>query len=130
MLFATALLVTAVLFGGMALFSFGFAAFLFTALPVDLARLTIRKAFPHFYLFVICTAALASVLVGQRDLDAAGVMLGVAATTVPTRQILMPAINRATDTGDKRRFNRLHGLSVVITMLHLVGTGWVLTRFI
>jgi hypothetical protein len=130
MLFATALLVTAVLFGGMALFSFGFAAFLFTALPVDLARLTIRNAFPHFYLFVICTAALAAVLVGQRDLYSAGVMLGVAATTVPTRQILMPAINRATDTGDKRRFNRLHGLSVVITMLHLGGTGWVLTRFI
>jgi hypothetical protein len=49
---------------------------------------------------------------------------------VPTRQTLMPAINRATDIGDKRRFNRLHGLSVVITLLHLVGTGWVLTRFI
>jgi len=77
MLLAAALLVTAILFGGMALFSFGFAAFLFTALPVDVARLTIRKAFPHFYLFVICTAALSAVLIGQRDLYATGVMIGL-----------------------------------------------------
>ncbi|NBT79809.1 MAG: DUF4149 domain-containing protein, partial [Betaproteobacteria bacterium] len=53
-----------------------------------------------------------------------------AATTVPARQILMPAINLATDMGDKRRFNRLHGFSVVVTLLHLIGAGWVLTRFI
>ena len=130
MLLAAALLVTAILFGGMALFSFGFAAFLFTALPVDVARLTIRKAFPHFYLFVICAAALSAVFIGQRDLYATGVMIGVAATTVPARQILMPSINQATDVGDKRRFNRLHSLSVVVTLLHLIGTGWVLTRFI
>ena len=57
-------------------------------------------------------------------------MVGVAATTVPARQILMPAINLATDMGDKRRFNRLHGFSVVVTLLHLIGAGWVLTRFI
>ena len=130
MFLIAALLATAVLFGGMALFSFGFAAFLFTALPVDLARLTIRKAFPHFYLFVICMAALAAVLIGSRDLYSTGVMVGVAATTVPARQILMPAINLATDMGDKRRFNRLHAFSVVVTLLHLIGAGWVLTRFI
>jgi hypothetical protein len=130
MLLTAALLVTAILFGGMALFSFGFAAFLFTALPVDLARLTIRKAFPHFYLFVICAAILSAVLIGQQDLNSMGVMAGVAASTVPARQILMPAINRATDAGDKQRFNRLHGLSVVVTLLHLIGAGWVLTRFI
>jgi hypothetical protein len=57
-------------------------------------------------------------------------MIGVAATTVPARQILMPAINQATDVGDKRRFNQLHGLSVVVTLLHLIGAGWVLTQFI
>jgi hypothetical protein len=57
-------------------------------------------------------------------------MIGVAVSTVPARQILMPAINQATDIGKKRRFNQLHGLSVVVTLLHLIGTGWVLTRFI
>ena len=130
MLPIAALFATAILFGGMTLYSFGFAAFLFTALPMDIARLTIRKAFPHFYLFVMIMAVLAAGLIGSRDLYSAGVMAGVAATTVPARQILMPAINQATDMGNKKRFNRLHGLSVVVTLLHLVATGWVLTRFL
>ena len=55
-----ALLVTALLFGGMTLYSFAFAAFLFTALPVDTASALIRKAFPHFYAFVLVTAAIAA----------------------------------------------------------------------
>lgn len=130
MLPIAALFATAILFGGMTLYSFGFAAFLFTALPIDIARLTIRKAFPHFYLFVMIMAVLAAGLIGSRDLYSAGVMAGVAATTVPARQILMPAINQATDMGNKKRFNRLHGLSVVVTLLHLVATGWVLTRLL
>ena len=50
-----ALLVTALLFGGMVLYSFGFAAFVFSVLPMETAGPTIRRAFPHFYLFVIAT---------------------------------------------------------------------------
>lgn len=45
------LLVVAFLFGGMLLFSGGFAAFLFRYLPPQDARMLIRKAFPLFYLF-------------------------------------------------------------------------------
>ena len=54
-----AILMTALLFGGMVLYSFGFAAFLFTALPTDVAGPTIRRAFPMFYIFVLSTAAVA-----------------------------------------------------------------------
>jgi len=43
-----ALLVTALLFGGMTLYSFGLAAFVFSALPADTAGPLIRRAFPHF----------------------------------------------------------------------------------
>ncbi len=43
-----ALLVTALLFGGIILYSFGFAAFIFSALPADLAGRTLRRAFPTF----------------------------------------------------------------------------------
>ena len=53
----------------------------------------------------------------------------IAATVLPTRQILMPAINRATDIGAKDRFKVLHGLSVVITLVHIALAGYVLTRF-
>jgi hypothetical protein len=44
----------------MVLFSFGFAAFVFSALPIETAGPTIRRAFPYFYLFVIATSAVAA----------------------------------------------------------------------
>lgn len=125
-----ALLATALLFGGMVLYSFGFAAFLFTALPAGTAGAALRRAFPHFYLFVIATAAVAAALLWRHDRLAATLMAGVALTTLPTRQMLMPAINRATDAGHKARFNRLHGLSVAITLGHIGLVGYVLARFV
>jgi hypothetical protein len=125
-----ALLVTALLFGGTVLYSFGFAAFLFNVLPAETAGRTLRRAFPLFYLFVIGTAVLAAALLCRTDMLAAGLMLIIAATTLPTRQHLMPAINRATDTGAKSQFKLLHGLSVVITLLHIGIAGFVLSRFV
>lgn len=125
-----ALLSTALLFGGMVLYSFGFAAFLFTALPAETAGPTIRRAFPHFYLFVIAGASLSAVFLAPADALSAAVMAAIALTTIPTRQILMPAINAATDSGDKRRFGLLHGLSVVVTLIHIVAAAYVLHRFI
>ena len=125
-----AMLLTALLFGGMVLYSFGFAAFLFTALPPEIAGPTIRRAFSHFYLMVIITAAFAAILTLQLNAAPAIGLAAIALTTVPTRQILMPAINRATDSGQKSRFKYLHGLSVVITLAHIAIAGWVLTQFL
>lgn len=125
-----ALLTSSLLFGGMVLYSFGFAAFLFTALPAETAGPTIRRAFPHFYLFVIAGAALSAVFLWFLDPASAAIMAAIAVTTIPTRQVLMPAINTATDAGDKRRFGILHGLSVVITLIHIVAAAYVLHRFI
>jgi hypothetical protein len=127
---AAALLCTALLFGGMILYAFGFAAFLFTALPANVAGPTIRRAFPHFYLFVIVTATFAALLVWSSDRLSAVILAMIAVSTLPTRQILMPAINRATDAGLHARFKWLHGLSVVITLAHIAGTGFVLVRFL
>jgi hypothetical protein len=129
MLPTLALLTLALLFGGMVLYSFGFAAFLFTALPAETAGPTIRRAFPHFYLFVIAVSALAAALLWPIDPLAAALMALVAVTTVPTRQVLMPAINAATDSGAKRRFARLHGLSVAVTLAHIAATGYAISRF-
>jgi hypothetical protein len=122
------LLTTALLFGGMVLFSFGFATFLFNALPPAVAGTTIRRAFPLFYLFVIGTAAVATALIWSSDPLAAGLLAAIVATTLPTRQILMPAINRASDTGAQARFKALHRLSVAITLVHIVLAGAVLAR--
>jgi hypothetical protein len=123
-----AVLTTALLFGGMTLYSFGFAAFLFKALPAKTAGEALRRAFPWFYAFVIATSAAAAALGWPRDAVYGTVLAAVAVTTVPVRQILMPAINRATDAGLRKRFKWLHGLSVVITLGHIAATGWLLSR--
>lgn len=125
-----ALLTTSLLFGGMVLFSFGFAAFLFSALPPDVARSAIRKAFPHFYLFVIGAAVFAAGLTWPQDALAAGFLAFIAVTTLPARQILMPAINRATDSGAKARFKWLHTGSVILTLSHIGLAGAALARSI
>lgn len=125
-----ALLATALLFGGMVLYSFGFAAFVFSVLPPEAAGPTIRRAFPHFYLFVMLAAGLAGALLFSVDHVAAIILGSIALTTVPTRQILMPAINSATDAGQKKRFKLLHTLSVLITLVHILGAAYVLTRFV
>ncbi|NHB78361.1 DUF4149 domain-containing protein [Rhodobacter sp. M37P] len=130
MMLVAALLATSLLFGGMVLYSFGFAAFLFTALPANVAGPTIRRAFPHFYLFVMLSAAAAAGLVWAHDALAAGLLALIVVTTIPARQVLMPAINRATDAGAKSRFKWLHGLSVAITLVHIGLAGVVLTRFL
>ena len=123
------LLVTALLFGGMVLFSFGFAAFLFSALPPAVAGQTLRRAFPHFYLFVLATAGLAAAMMWPHDSFAATLLAVIALTTWPSRQILMPAINAATDGGARARFKVLHGLSVLVTLAHIGLAGLVLARF-
>ena len=128
MTLSLAVLTTSLLFGGMTFYSIGFAAFLFSALPAETARGALRRAFPLFYLFVIVTAAPASALLWSHDQFAAALMAMVAITTVPARQILMPAINRATDRGQRQRFKWLHGLSVVITLLHISAAGFALVR--
>ena len=127
---ALAVLTTALLFGGMALYSFGFAAFLFTALPPEVAGAALRRAFPAFYLFVIAAAAIGAGLLWPVDTVAAGLMAAIAITTVPARQLLMPAINAATDQGMRQRFKWLHGISVVITLAHIAAAGTVLVRLV
>lgn len=123
-----ALLSTAFLFGGMLLFSFAFAAFLFTHLPAAQAGNLLRWTFPHFYLGVIMVAAVAALLHVRLDTAGSVYLAGVALSTLPARQLLMPAINEASDAGDRSRFNRLHSLSVVIGVLQIAVVGYVLVR--
>ena len=130
MTLSLAVLFTALLFGGMTLYSFGFAAFLFTALPASTAGAALRRAFPSFYAFVIATASSAALSWWPHDARSAAVMAAVAISTVPVRQMLMPAINRATDANERQRFKWLHGLSVLVTLSHIVATGWLLAQLV
>ena len=122
----SALLTSSLLFGGMLFFSASFAAFLLKALPPDEARALIRKAFPSFYIFVMITSLIAALLALESSVFSASILALIALSTIPTRQILMPAINAATDAKLKQRFLVLHGLSVVITLAHIVAVGFVI----
>lgn len=130
MILSLAVLFSALLFGGMTLYAFGFAAFLFTALPAATAGAALRRAFPWFYLFVIATAAVAALLWWPHNRTFSALMLAVALTTWPVRQWLMPAINRATDAGLRQRFKWLHGLSVLVTLGHIGASGWLLAHLV
>jgi hypothetical protein len=103
-------------------------AFFFAQLPAEQAGTLLRRAFPLFYLWVIVLAGAAALLQLGIDATSAAWLAGVAITTLPARQLLMPAINAASDAGDKARFNRLHGVSVALGLLQIVAVGYVLIR--
>ena len=122
----SALLTSSLLFGGILFFSASFAAFLLKSLPPAEARVLIRKAFPSFYTFVVITSLIAALLALASSLFSASILTLIALSTIPTRQILMPAINAATDAKLKQRFLVLHGLSVLITLAHIIALGFVI----
>ena len=120
------LLITAFLFGGMLLFSVGFGPLVLKNLEGSVARLFIRNTFPHFYLFVLVSSFLAAATVFTIAPAVSVALLVIFFTTLPARQILMPAINLASDEGDRKKFKLLHALSVAITLAHIIISGAVL----
>ena len=132
----TALLLVATFFGGMMLYSFGFAPIVFSALPAEDASRFIRAAFPWYYLFVIVTACFGGLILLLSNPLSSALVLLTATGAVYARQVLIPRINAARDnqlqgdSGAMRRFGRLHGLSVALNFAQLVATGYVLYRFL
>ena len=120
------LLITAFLFGGMLLFSVGFGPLVLKNLEGSVARSFIRNTFPHFYIFVLGSSFLAGATVFTASPVASVALLAIFFTTLPARQILMPAINTASDEGGRKKFKTLHALSVVITLAHIFISGAVL----
>jgi len=119
-----AVLLTALLFGGMTLFSFGFAAVLFKVFDAPAARTGIRGTFPFYYLLVIATAFLAGLAALFVNAFASALLFAVALSTTYARQILMVQINAATDSDDKSRFKVLHGVSVAVQLIQIAVAGW------
>ena len=115
-----ALLLTSFLFGGMLLFSIGFGTLSFKFLEVPVARMFIRKTFPYFYGYVLFVSALIVFLSFNISKLAAALAFSIFITTIPASRVLMPAINKASDTKQKRNFILLHTISVTITLLHII----------
>ena len=104
----------------MLLFSVGFGSLSFKFLEPVEARKFIRKTFPYFYGFVVGISALLVILSFNVSKTIAALGLIIFLTAVPTSQILMPAINKASDLKRRRKFITLHTLSVVIMLMHII----------
>jgi hypothetical protein len=130
------LLLIATLFGGMVLYSFGFAPMVFSAMPPERAGRFIRAAFPWYYLFVTATAGIGGAILLPSNSRSGVLALGIAVVAIYARQVLMPQINAARDgqllgsPEAKRRFGRLHGISVLLNLIQLIVAGYVLYRFL
>jgi hypothetical protein len=131
-----ALLSTAILFGGMILYSFGFAPLVFQTLTSKDAGRLIRLAFPWYYLFTVAIAALGGVLLIFSNPQSAALMAGVMVIGIYARQVLMRQINEARDrqlSGEiaaHRRFGMLHGTSVALNFAQISIAGYVLSEFL
>ena len=115
-----ALLLTSFLFGGMLLFSVGFGALCFKFLEPSVARAFICKTFPYFYGYVLVVSALIILFSLKINNLTIGLAFSIFITTAPSSMFLMPAINKASDTKNKRNFVLLHTLSVLITLSHII----------
>ena len=123
-----ALLMTALLFGGMTFYSFGFAPVLFRQLPMEQVRPLLRGTFPYYYLAVIGLGVIAAAASFAVDRLAGVLLAGIVLSTIYARQVLMHQINAATDRADRRAFSILHGLSVAIQLAQIGVAVWVLLR--
>ena len=121
-----ALLITAVLLGGMTFFSFGFAPVLFKLLPSSDVRPILRGTFPYYYLAVIALSAICTALALTQSVTAAIILAAITASTIYARQILMLQINAAADAENKKKFGLLHGASVIIQLIQLALCAWAL----
>jgi len=130
-----ALLAVSLCLGGMAFFSFCVAPLTFSRLPPEHAARFIRAIFPLYYLYILGTALAGAVALLPLSGMASALMGGVAVVALWLRLALMPRINEQRDlslAGDeaaKRRFRRLHRLSVVANLLQMGVTMAVLGGF-
>ena len=122
-MYLLSILFVASLFGGMLLFAGGFGTLAFKLLDKATARSLIRDTFPYFYLYVLANSGIAAVLSFFINKMAFILLIIIFVTTIPNRQFLMPAINKAADTGNKKTWGMLHGLSVIITVAHIALAG-------
>ena len=114
------LLLVSFLFGGMLLFSVGFGTLSFKFLEASIARAFIRKTFPYFYGYVLAISALIVLFSFNISNLTAALAFSIFITTIPASTVLMPAINKASDTKQKRKFVLLHTASVLITLFHII----------
>ncbi len=129
-----AALAAALLFGGMAFFSFVMAPLVFRQLEREQAAEFMRAAFPRYYAAMGLCALVAALLAATDDTLSSAIMAGVAVAFAALRAFLLPAVNRhragraAGDEAASRAFSRLHGFSMVVNLVQLAAVAVVVLR--
>jgi hypothetical protein len=98
----------------------------FGELDIDSARRVLRRLFPRFFVLGIGLTSLALIaapFLQTDDVVRTWIMVTLVAmlAAIGVSLVLVPAINAAGDSGDRRRFGMLHGLSVILTLASLAG---------
>ena len=117
-------LLNSLIFGGMTLFSFGFALSLLKQMPLKEARKIIRGTFPMYYSFLLVASLITGIVSFFFNIQICLIMVGTFVLTLFARNVIMPNINRATDTENQTQFKRLHSLSVFIQLLQIFAVGY------
>ena len=111
------LYIVAAMVGIMVFFTIAVAPTVFKVLPAEWSSKYVRSFFPKYYAF-LCFACIAASLLAS-DALISSLTFACAILFAIAQFILTPAINKASDNKDKKRFGLLHGLSVVINVLQL-----------
>lgn len=102
------------------------APVIFTRLQPEHARPVIRAIFPILFRVMAVLGALITVLALIGNQPTLVICVGILTLVLPTVcALLVPKTNAATDAGDTKTFNKLHRISVILTMLVLLlNLGW------
>ena len=121
----------AIIVGGMITFQVLFAPLVFIQLKATIARPFIRQFFPYYYLYFGLLALLSCVLGILIGWNEQALMLVLCLVGfIVSRQILMPAANRASDKSETRRFSWLHRATVLINTAQLIVYLYLLWRLL
>ena len=110
--------------GVMVFFTVAVAPGIFKVLPQQWAGVYVRNFFPKYYAVLGVACVVAAVIEASPELR--GAAAASAVLFAVSLWGVTPAVNAATDRGDRRRFGQLHGLSVALNMLVLLALIWAL----
>lgn len=111
------LYIVAAMVGIMVFFTIAVAPTVFKVLPAEWSSKYVRSFFPKYYAFLCFACIVASLLAS--DALISGITFACAILFAIAQFVLTPAINKASDSKNKKRFGLLHGLSVVLNVIQL-----------
>ncbi len=111
------LFLVSAMIGIMVFFTIAVAPTVFKVLPQEWASRYVRNFFPKYYAFLGAVSIIASFL--ATNTFSMVLLVICAALFFISLWVLTPAINRASDQGEKKKFGILHGASVVVNFIQL-----------